>query len=44
MTSNLIETNIEFTFIPFQNFMLSEIWLTGDTRNFYLGEIVISFN
>ena len=44
ITSVQIQTNVEFTFIPFSNFLISEIWLIGEVKNSYLGEIIIGLN
>ena len=44
LTEIQIKTNVEFTFIPFPNFLITEIWLIGDLKDSYIGEIVIGLN
>ena len=39
-----IQTNVEFTFIPFSIFLISEVWLIGELKDSYLGEIMIGLN
>ncbi len=44
LTEIQIKTNLEFTFIPFSDFLITEIWLIDELKDSYIGEIVIGLN
>lgn len=37
-------SKVQFTFIPFADFLLSEIWISDPDKDKYAGEIIIRLN